>query len=66
MFIPKYFLASIMESLADYEISKISDEFKKGGHQETLLLMSKEYSLPVILNSLIHGCTYQTCSTLGN
>lgn len=49
MFIPKCFLASIMESLADYEISKISDEFKKGGYQETLLLMSQEYSLPVIL-----------------
>lgn len=49
MFIPKCFLASIMETLADYEVSKISDEFKKSGYKETLLLMSKEYSLSVIL-----------------
>ena len=49
MFIPRCFLASIMENLADYEISKISDEFKKSAYKETLLLMSKEYSLPVIL-----------------
>jgi hypothetical protein len=29
MFIPKCFLASIMENLADYEVAKIADEFKE-------------------------------------
>ena len=49
MFIPKCFLACIMETLADYEVANIAEEFKKCGYQETLLLMSKEYSLPVLL-----------------
>lgn len=47
--IPKCFLASVIDNLADYEIAKIADEFKRGGYQETLLLMSKQYSLPVVL-----------------
>lgn len=50
MFIPKCFLQSIMETLADYEIGKISDQFSKSGYQESLFLMSKEYSLPAILD----------------
>jgi hypothetical protein len=50
MFIPKDVLNTIMDALAEYQIEGLADQFRKTGYEETLLMMSKEYSLPIILN----------------
>jgi hypothetical protein len=50
MFVPKCLLIPLINNLAEYQILNIADEFKKSGYEETLLMMSKEYSLPVILD----------------
>lgn len=50
MFVPKCLLIPLINNLAEYQILNIADEFRKSGYEETLLMMSKEYSLPVILD----------------
>lgn len=50
MFVPKGVLKTIMDTLAEYQIEGLADQFRKTGYEETLLMMSKEYSLPVIIN----------------
>ena len=50
MFIPKYLLIPIVDSLAEYQMETIAEQFRKSGYEETLLMMSKEYSIPVILD----------------
>jgi len=50
MFVPKCLLIPLINTLAEYQILNIADEFRKSGYEETLLMMSKEYSLPVILD----------------
>jgi hypothetical protein len=50
MFVPKGVLNTIMDALAEYQIEGLADQFRKTGYEETLLMMSKEYSLPIILN----------------
>jgi len=50
MFVPKYLLISIIDNLAEYQIERLAEQFRKSGYEETLLMMSKEYSLPVILD----------------
>lgn len=50
MFVPKCVLIPIIDNLADYQMERVADEFRKSGYEETLLMMSKEYSLPVILD----------------
>ena len=50
MFVPKCVLIPVINNLAEYQILNIADEFRKSGYEETLLMMSKEYSLPVILD----------------
>jgi hypothetical protein len=50
MFVPKCVLIPLINNLAEYQILNIADEFRKSGYEETLLMMSKEYSLPVILD----------------
>ena len=50
MFIPKSVLIAIIDNLADYQMESVADKFRKSGYEETLLMMSKEYSLPVVLD----------------
>ncbi len=50
MSVPKCLLIPLINNLAEYQILNIADEFRKSGYEETLLMMSKEYSLPVILD----------------
>jgi hypothetical protein len=50
MFVPKCLLIPLINNLAEYQILNIADEFRKSGYEETLLMMSKEYSLPVVLD----------------
>ena len=50
MFVPKCLLIPLINNHAEYQILNIADEFRKSGYEETLLMMSKEYSLPVILD----------------
>jgi hypothetical protein len=49
-FVPKSVLIPIIDSLAEYQIANIAEEFRKNGYEETLLMMSNEYSLSVILD----------------
>jgi len=49
-FIPKSVLIPIIDSLAEYQIANIAEVFRKNGYEETLLMMSKDYSLSVILD----------------
>ena len=49
-FVPKSVLIPIIVSLAEYQIANIAEEFRKNGYEETLLMMSNEYSLSVILD----------------
>ena len=49
-FVPKSVLIPIIASLAEYQIANIAEEFRKNGYEETLLMMSNEYSLSVILD----------------
>ena len=49
-FVPKSVLIPIIDSLAEYQIANIAEVFRKNGYEETLLMMSKEYSLSVILD----------------
>lgn len=49
MFVPKCLLIPIIDNLADYQMERLAEQFRKTGYEETLLMMSKEYSLPVIL-----------------
>lgn len=50
MSVPKGVLKTIMDTLAEYQIEGLANQFRKTGYEETLLMMSKEYSLPVIIN----------------
>ena len=50
MSVPKCVLIPIIDSLAEYQIGNIAEQFRKSGYEETLLMMSKEYSLPVLLD----------------
>jgi hypothetical protein len=50
MFVPKSVLIPLIDNLADYQIETLANQFRKSGYQETLLMMSKEYSLPVVLD----------------
>ena len=50
MFVPKCLLIPIIDNLAEYQIERLAEQFRKSGYEETLLMMSKEYSLPVILD----------------
>jgi hypothetical protein len=50
MFVPKRLLIQLIDNLATYQIESIANEFKKSGYEETLLMMSKEYSLPAVLD----------------
>jgi hypothetical protein len=50
MFLPKSVLNTIIDTLPEYQIERIADHFRKTGYEETLLMMSKEYSLPVIMD----------------
>jgi hypothetical protein len=50
MFVPKCLLIPIIDDLAEYQIERLAEQFRKSGYEETLLMMSKEYSLPVILD----------------
>jgi hypothetical protein len=50
MFVPKCLLIPLIDNLAEYQIEGVADQFRKRGYEETLLMMSKEYSLPVILD----------------
>lgn len=49
-FVPKSVLIPIIDSLAEYQIANIAEEFRKNGYEVTLLMMSNEYSLSVILD----------------
>jgi hypothetical protein len=49
-FVPKSVLIPIIDSLAEYQIANIAEEFRKNGYEETLLMMSNEYSSSVILD----------------
>jgi hypothetical protein len=50
MFVPKCLLIPIIDNLAEYQMERFAEQFRKSGYEETLLMMSKEYSLPVILD----------------
>jgi hypothetical protein len=50
MFVPKCLLIAIIDNLAEYQMERLAEQFRKSGYEETLLMMSKEYSLPVILD----------------
>ena len=50
MFVQKCLLIPLIHNLAEYQILNIADEFRRSGYEETLLMMSKEYSLPVVLD----------------
>ena len=50
MFIPKCLLIPIIDNFAEYQMERLADQFRKSGYEETLLMMSKENSLPVILD----------------
>jgi hypothetical protein len=50
MFVPKCLLIPIIDNLAEYQMERLAQQFRKSGYEETLLMMSKEYSLPVILD----------------
>ena len=50
MSVPKSVLIAIIDNLADYQMESVADRFRKSGYEETLLMMSKEYSLPVVLD----------------
>ena len=49
-FVPKSVLIPIIDSLAEYQIANVAEEFRKNGYEETLLMMSNEYSLSLILD----------------
>jgi len=50
MFVPKCLLIPIIDNLAEYQMERLAEQFRKSGYEETLLMMSKEYSLPIILD----------------
>jgi hypothetical protein len=50
MFVPKCLLIPIIDNFAEYQMERLAEQFRKSGYEETLLMMSKEYSLPVILD----------------
>jgi hypothetical protein len=50
MFVPKCLLISMIDNHAEYQMERLAEQFRKSGYEETLLMMSKEYSLPVILD----------------
>ena len=45
MFVPKCLLIPIIDNLAEYQIERLAEQFRKSGYEETLLMMSKEYNL---------------------
>ncbi|MDW0152470.1 MAG: hypothetical protein QOK85_07145 [Nitrososphaeraceae archaeon] len=49
MFIPKCLLIPIIDNFAEYQMERLAEQFRESGYGETLLMMSEEYSLPVIL-----------------
>jgi len=50
MFVPKCLLIPIIDNFAEYQIENLAEKFRESGYEETLLMLSKEYSLPVILD----------------
>lgn len=50
MFVPKCLLIHMIDNHAEYQMERLAEQFRKSGYEETLLMMSKEYSLPVILD----------------
>ena len=50
MFIPKSLLIPIIDNFAEYQMETLAEKFRESGYEETLLMMSKEYSIPVILD----------------
>lgn len=50
MFVPKCLLIPMIDNHAEYQMERLAEQFRKSGYEETLLMMSKEYSLPVILD----------------
>jgi hypothetical protein len=50
MFVPKCLLIPIIDNFAEYQIENLAEKFRESGYEETLLILSKEYSLPVILD----------------
>ena len=50
MFVPKSLLIPIIDNFAEYQMETLAEKFRKSGYEETLLMMSKENSLPVILD----------------
>ena len=50
MFIPKSLLIPIIDNFAEYQMETLAEKFRESGYEETLLMMSKENSLPVILD----------------
>ena len=50
MFVPKCLLIPIIDNFAEYQIENLAEKFRENGYEETLLMLSKEYSLPVILD----------------
>ena len=49
MSVPKFVLIPIIDNLAEYQMEGIAEQFRKSGYEETLLMMSNDYSLPAIL-----------------
>ena len=50
MFVPKCLLIPIIDNFAEYQMERLAEQFRERGYEETLLMMSKENSLPVILD----------------
>ena len=50
MFIPKSLLIPIIDNFAEYQMETLAEKFRESGYEETLLMMSKENSLPGILD----------------
>ncbi len=50
MFVPKSLLMPIIDNFAEYQMENLAEQFRKSGYEEALLMMSKENSLPEILD----------------
>jgi hypothetical protein len=50
MSIPKCLLVPIIDNFAEYQMENLADQFRKSGYEQTVLMMSKENSLPAIID----------------
>ena len=50
MYVPKSLFIPIIDNFAEYQMETLAENFRKSGYEETLLMMSKEYSIPAILD----------------